>query len=85
VKVKALPDKLPQQLTISVDPIVDFDTKLHVKDLTLPAGVTLLTDPEELLAHVLAPRVEEVETPTAAPAESGAPAAETPAASESEG
>ena len=57
--MKALPDQLPQSFSISIEGLADFDAKLHVRDLEIPAGVTLLTDPGEVLAHVLAPRVEE--------------------------
>ena len=92
VKVRALPDHLPQVFEISVEPLVDFDATLHVRDLTIPAGVTLLTDPAESIAHVLQPRIEEVpvaaeaaeaaEAPTEAPAE-GAAGADRASAGES--
>ena len=77
VKVRALPDRLPQSLEISVEPLVDFDASLHVRDLVAPAGVTVLTDGDEMLARVLPPRVEAVEAaPEVAEAAEGAPAAE---------
>ncbi len=87
VKVRALPDHLPQVFEISIEPLVDFDTALHVRDLTIPGGVTLLSDPDESIAHVLPPRIEEVpevvEAAEAAPTE--AEAAPTAAAGSSEG
>jgi large subunit ribosomal protein L25 len=90
LKVKALPDQLPQSFSISIEGLADFDAKLHVRDLEIPAGVTLLTDPGEVLAHVLAPRVEEAaaaaptETaPGAAAGVSAAGEAETAGGSES--
>jgi large subunit ribosomal protein L25 len=58
VKVKALPDKLPQTLVVPTDSLVDYDAVLHVRDLEIPADVTLVTDPEEVLAKVMPPRVE---------------------------
>jgi large subunit ribosomal protein L25 len=89
VRVKALPDHLPQSFEISIEPLVDFDSLLHVRDLTIPSGVTLLTDPDEALVHVLAPRIEEEEVAPAAPEVEGeaAEAAEAagPAESEREG
>ena len=36
VRVRALPDHLPQVIEYSVESIVDFDTALHVSDLVLP-------------------------------------------------
>ena len=58
VRVRALPDHLPSFLQISVEGLVDFETTLHVRDLEIPADVTLLTDPDEVLAKVLPPRIE---------------------------
>lgn len=82
VKVRALPDHLPQAFEISIEPLVDFETVLHARDLTIPQGVTLLTDPDESVAHVLPPRIEEAPTPVeevapAAGAESSQAAAQT--------
>jgi large subunit ribosomal protein L25 len=59
VRVRALPDHLPQSIEYSVESIVDFDTALHVRDLVIPGDVTLLTDGEEIIAKVQPPRVEE--------------------------
>lgn len=73
VKVRALPDHLPQRFELSVEPLVDFDARIHVRDLEVPAGVTLLSDPDETVAHVLAPRIEEE---VVAPAAEVAPEAE---------
>jgi large subunit ribosomal protein L25 len=66
VRVKALPDKLPQSLHYSVEGLHTFEDVLHVSDLAIPEGVTLLTEPTEIIAKVLPPRVEEVEAPVAA-------------------
>ena len=59
VRVKALPDHLPQSLEYSVESLVDFDTAIHVRDLVIPSDVTLLTDGDEIIAKVQPPRVEE--------------------------
>jgi len=59
VRVRALPDHLPQSIEYSVESLVDFDTALFVRDLTVPSDVTLLTDPDEIIAKVQQPRVEE--------------------------
>jgi large subunit ribosomal protein L25 len=65
VRVKALPDHLPQSIEYSIESLVDFDGALHVRDLSVPADVTLLTDPDDVIAKVQAPRVEVEEEPTA--------------------
>ena len=59
VRIRALPDHLPQSIEYSIESLLDFDTALHVRDLTIPSDVTLLTDPDEIIAKVQAPRVEE--------------------------
>jgi large subunit ribosomal protein L25 len=60
VRIRALPDHLPQSIEYSVESLIDFDTTIHVRDLTVPSDVTLLTDGDEIIAKVQAPRVEEV-------------------------
>jgi large subunit ribosomal protein L25 len=75
VRVKALPDHLPAAIHYSIDSLATFDDVVHVSDLVIPADVALLTDPTEIVAKVLPPRIEEVEAP-AAEAEEGAEAAE---------
>ena len=61
VKVRALPDHLPQSIEYAVETLTDFDVTLRVRDLTIPDDVTLLTDGEEIVARVQPPRVIEVE------------------------
>jgi large subunit ribosomal protein L25 len=67
VRVRALPDHLPQFIEYSVASITDFDLTIHVRDLTIPTDVALLTDGDEIIAKVQPPRVEE-ETVVAAEA-----------------
>jgi large subunit ribosomal protein L25 len=74
VKVRALPANLPQVIEYSIESLVDFDATVHVRDLTIPADVTLVTDGDEIIAKVQAPRVEEA--PVAAAAEGEGEAAE---------
>jgi large subunit ribosomal protein L25 len=69
VRVRALPDHLPQSIEFSIESLVDFDAAVHVKDLAIPGDATLLTDGEEIVAKVLQPRVLEAEAPAAEEAE----------------
>jgi large subunit ribosomal protein L25 len=62
VRIKALPDHLPQSIEYSIESLVDFDAAIHVRD------ATLLTDADEVVAKVQAPRVEVEEEPVAAEA-----------------
>lgn len=71
IRVRALPDHLPQSIEVSVESLDSFDVALHVRDLTIPSDVTVLNDPDEVLVRVLPPRVEVEVGP---PAEEGAEA-----------
>jgi large subunit ribosomal protein L25 len=71
VKVRALPDHLPQSIEFAVDSLVDFDVNLRVSDLVIPDDVTLLTDGDEVIAKVQAPRVEEAPVVAAVEGEEG--------------
>ena len=77
VRVKALPDHLPQSIEYAIEGLVDFDAVVKVSDLAIPGDVTLLTDPEEVVAKVLPSRLQaEVEAEKAEEAEAAAEAAE---------
>lgn len=80
VTVRALPTDLPSTLEVDAERLVDFDTVITVGDLTLPAGVTLVTDAAEPLGRVQAPRV--AEEPVVAAEAAPAVAAESEEASE---
>jgi large subunit ribosomal protein L25 len=58
VRIKALPDHLPQSIEYSIESLVDFDAVIKVSDLTIPGDVTLLTDSDEVVAKVLASRLQ---------------------------
>lgn len=74
IRVKALPDHLPQAITYDLTPLNTFDDAIHVRDLAIPEDVTLLTDVDEIVAKVAPPRVEE--EPVVAEAVEGEEAAE---------
>jgi len=76
VRIRALPDHLPQSIEYSIDSLDDFDAAIHVRDLDIPSDVTLLTDLEEVVAKVQAPRVEIEEVPVAEGEEAEGEAAE---------
>jgi large subunit ribosomal protein L25 len=59
VRIRALPANLPDVLTYDLSSLVDYDTTITVADLSAPEGVTIQADPADVIARVLAPRVEE--------------------------
>ena len=86
VSVEALPADIPNVFEIDITE-VEIGGSVHVDRLTVPAGVTLLNDPGDLVASIAAPRVaeEEVAEGEAAEGEEGAPAAAAEGGGEGEG
>jgi len=88
VSVRSLPGSIPASVDLDITALATFDDVLHVSDIVVPEGVTLLTDSEEALARVQPPRVdEEAVVAEAAPGEGELPAepaeqGEAPAAGE---
>ncbi len=52
VDVEAFPKDLPDQIVLDATKLVEIGDKLHVSDLTVPTGVTVLTDAETTIALV---------------------------------
>ncbi|TLM72658.1 MAG: 50S ribosomal protein L25 [Actinobacteria bacterium] len=68
VEVEALPKDLPEAIEADISAL-EVGDNLHVSALIVPAGVTVLTDPDSVVCSVVAPRVEVEE---AAPVEEAA-------------
>ena len=67
--VECLPGAIPAAITADVSGLV-LGHSLHVRDLVLPAGVTILDSPDQTVAAVAALQAEAVAAPAAAePAE----------------
>jgi large subunit ribosomal protein L25 len=58
VRIRALPDHLPQSIEYSIESLVDFDAVIKVSDLAIPEDVTLLTEADEVVAKVLPSRLQ---------------------------
>lgn len=60
ITVKAFPQDLPKEITVSVTHLITFDEKIFIKDIPDNANVEILNDPEEIIAQVAPPeKVEE--------------------------
>jgi large subunit ribosomal protein L25 len=62
-EVECLPQDAPEEITISVSELNVGDS-IHVSDISLPQGVTMVTPGEEAVATVRRPAIEEEEAPT---------------------
>ena len=58
VTVEALPMDIPASYSLDAESIIDFDTNLFVSDLENIDGVSIINDDDELVAGVVAPRIE---------------------------
>lgn len=61
VTVETLPISVPAFIIADVSGLKEIDSALHVSDLSLPGGVEMVTDGEQLIAKVAPPVVEKVE------------------------
>ena len=66
LEVESLPSDLPHALMIDVSSLEVIDAKLFVKDITVPKGVKILADSDEVIALISAQSKEEVEVAPAA-------------------
>ena len=58
VTVEALPMDIPISYTLHADILVDFETNLYVRDLEISDTVEIINDDDDLVAGVVAPRIE---------------------------
>ncbi len=52
LKIEAMPKDLPRSIEVDVSVLATLDSAIHAKDLVLPAGVTLVEKPEEIVASI---------------------------------
>ena len=65
LEVEALPLDMPESFRIDVTVLEDFTSSVRVGDIEVDEGVNILRDPVEMIARVVAPRIEEEEVPGA--------------------
>jgi large subunit ribosomal protein L25 len=80
VKVRALPGDLVDAIHYDLASLTGYDVVITVGDLVAPKGVTIQTEASEIIARVLAPRVDETSAEAGEASSEAAPAAEEPAA-----
>jgi large subunit ribosomal protein L25 len=74
IEIECLPSEIPSEFRVDVSGLM-LGKQLRAADVRIdPAKVKLITDPERVLAHVVALRVEEEKPADAAAAEAATPA-----------
>jgi large subunit ribosomal protein L25 len=57
LSVECLPDKLPPQIEVDLSPLEEVEQATYVRDITLSPDVTVMTDPDQMVAKVSEARV----------------------------
>ncbi len=83
IAVEGLPTDIPSVIEVDVSRLEEIDAAIHVEELTVSGQVTVLTDPEVVVAKIAPPHVEkEVEEEVVEEEEAAEEAAEEEAAEE---
>lgn len=61
LSVESLPDKLPPQVEVDLSPLAEVEDAIFVRDIALGPDVTIVTDPDQMIARVSEARVVEEE------------------------
>ena len=61
LEVECLPTDLPERFTVDVSSLVEISDGVYVRDVTPPANVEILDDPDEMIVVATAMAAEEVE------------------------
>jgi large subunit ribosomal protein L25 len=77
IEVECLPLDIPEFFNVEVSAL-DIGDSIHIEELSIPEGVSVVSEPNLALVAVVPPTVEEAPTPTAVPAEAPVVAPEVP-------
>jgi large subunit ribosomal protein L25 len=55
ILVEAKPLDIPEVIIVDISGLDDFEKAIRIADIPLPPGVTPLTDPDQVIAHVTPP------------------------------
>jgi large subunit ribosomal protein L25 len=61
LRVECLPSDIPEAFEVDLTPLEEIEAELRISDITLPKGVTVLIDPEELVVKIIKKREMKVE------------------------
>ncbi len=86
IAVEGLPTEIPSTIEVDVSGLEEIDATIYVRDLSVPGEVTVLSDPEQVVAKIAPPQVEkEVEEEVEEEVEGEVPEGEEAAAEGEEG
>ena len=62
IEVKGLPKDIPHNIGVDVSTLETLENQIHVKDIILPVGVTMITEGDEVVALVTVAKEEKEES-----------------------
>jgi large subunit ribosomal protein L25 len=60
-RVECLPSDIPSAFEIDITPLEEIDSELRVSDISVPKGVTVLDEPDELVVKIVHKRELKIE------------------------
>ena len=76
IEVESLPGNLPATITVDISVLNELHDAIHVRDLKVEPEVTVLSEPDQLIAKVSEISIKAEEVVVAAPVAAAAPGAE---------
>jgi large subunit ribosomal protein L25 len=73
IRVECLPSDIPESFEVDITPLEEIEAELRVANITVPKGVTVLDDPEDLVVKIVHKRELKIEEEVPA-AEAAVPA-----------
>lgn len=70
LSIEAMPGSIPNEIEVDVSAL-EIGDQIRLSEITIPAGVALQQDPEELVIQVIVPRIVEEEKPEGEEGEEG--------------
>jgi large subunit ribosomal protein L25 len=61
LRVDCLPSDIPEAFEVDLTPLEEIESEIRISDITMPKGVTVLIDPEELVVKIIKKREMKVE------------------------
>ena len=83
--IECLPDEIPSRVELDLSVLTESEQAIHVKDIRLDDGITVLDNPDQLVVKISASFIEKVEEEVEAAVEAEAPEGAVPPEEEPKG
>lgn len=59
--IESLPDKIPPSVELDASSLAEAEQSIHVRDITLAEGITIINDPEHMVVKITSRPIETME------------------------